>query len=128
MSTEKRIPARQAVEQIIVKSDKAISHNALIQDLKDSYNRVTIYRSLDKLVDEGIIHKIIDMDGVSKYAACHSCESEYDHNHNHVHFSCIRCQSVTCLEHVIPSFELPKGYVMDEINFTVSGICPICSK
>ncbi len=127
MDNIKKIPAKQAVEQLINKATTAVSHNELIGQLKDQYNRVTIYRSLDRLVDDGKIHRIIDMDGVSKYAMCHTCEHDHHHNHNHVHFSCTACQEVTCLENIIPHFELPTEYTTQEVNFTVSGVCPKCN-
>ncbi len=127
MESQKKIPAKLAVEQLISKATTAVSHNELIGQLKERYNRVTIYRSLDRLVDDGKIHRIIDMDGVSKYALCHSCEDAHDHNHNHVHFSCTACQEVTCLENIIPHFQLPEEYISKEVNFTVSGICPKCN-
>ena len=94
------------------------------EDTKGLCDRVTIYRVLERLVEEGIIHKIINLDGVVKYAGCHSCSIK--HNHNHIHFSCQKCKSVTCLDNVQPTFKLPKNYKVSEMNFTLSGLCPQC--
>jgi len=88
-------------------------------------DRATVYRVLGRLVEEGVIHKVIDVDGVIKYAECEACTS--DHRHDHIHFSCEDCHTVSCLEQVVPAFDLPKGYAIHTINFTVSGICPQCS-
>ncbi|MFA9290522.1 MAG: Fur family transcriptional regulator, partial [Solirubrobacteraceae bacterium] len=88
-------------------------------------DRVTIYRVLERLMEEGVIHKIVNVDGVVKYAGCHSCSEK--HHHNHIHFSCQKCKSVTCLEDVKPSFKLPENYIVSEVNFTLSGLCPQCS-
>lgn len=117
-------PAKEEVQRIMERSANAISHNELLKALGKQYNRVTIYRSLDKLVEEGVIHRIVDLDGVSKFAMCQNCEGA--HEHNHIHFSCVKCQSVSCLEKVVPSFKMPKNYQVQEVNFTVSGICPNC--
>ena len=116
---------KQTILDLIGKSESALSHNDLLLTLGDTMNRVTIYRILDKLVASGQVHKIIDIDGVSKFASCHVCD-EHDHHHNHVHFSCTKCQSVTCLEDVVPAFSLPANYVVEEMNFTLSGVCPEC--
>lgn len=116
---------KQTILELVGKSESALSHNELLHSLGDTMNRVTIYRILDKLVVDGQVHKIIDIDGVSKFASCHVCD-EHDHHHNHVHFSCTQCQSVTCLEDVIPAFTLPADYKVEEMNFTLSGVCPEC--
>lgn len=82
-------------------------------------------RVLDRLMEEDLVHKVVNVDGGVGYASCHNCEVV--HNHNHLHFSCQKCKSVTCIEDVQPLFKLPKGYKISEVNFTVSGLCPQCS-
>lgn len=113
--------------QLISQSETALSHHDLQQIIGDAKNRVTIYRILDKLVEEGAVHKVIDTDGISKFAACHQCAHNH-HVHNHVHFSCTQCHEVTCLNDLIPSFEISENYTVLESNFVLSGICPACKK
>jgi len=76
-------------------------------------------------MEEGVIHKMVNVDGVVKYAGCYSCSKKY--SHNHIHFSCQKYKAVTCLEDVEPSFKLSKNYKVSEMNFTLSGLCPQCS-
>lgn len=116
---------KHAIQELINKSSSALSHNELLTALGGSMNRVTIYRVLDRLVVDGSIHKIIDIDGVSKFASCDACDTHH-HHHDHVHFSCVKCLSVTCLDDVTPTFKLPSEYIVEEVNFTLSGICPSC--
>lgn len=119
--------AKTEIQELILNSDVALSHHEIQEKTKGLCDRVTIYRVLDRLVDDGVIHKIVNVDGVSKYAACHSCTEDHKHTaHNHVHFSCQKCKTVTCLENVEPTFKLPTNYSVSEVNFTVSGICPAC--
>jgi Fur family transcriptional regulator, ferric uptake regulator len=105
----------------------ALSHNDLENILTDGSDRVTIYRTLKTFVDKGILHKILDDQGGTKYALCnHKCDTE-GHNHDHVHFKCNNCGDTTCLENVlIPQIELPKGYKRQEINMLVQGVCSRC--
>jgi len=35
-------------------------------------------------------------------------------------------REITCVENVVPQFSMPTEYQVDEINITVSGICPRC--
>jgi Fur family ferric uptake transcriptional regulator len=118
--------AKTEIRKLINSSPVALSQPEIQHELNDVCDRVTIYRVLDRLVEEGAIHRIVNVDGVIKYAECHQCETQH-HHHNHVHFSCEKCKAVTCLEDVEPSFKLPKQYQVKEVNFTLSGLCPNCS-
>lgn len=80
---------------------------------------------LDRLSEEGVVHKIVNVDGVVKYTMCHNCKTK--HNHNHLHFSCENCKKVVCIENVVPQIQLPEKFVIHDYNFVVSGICDNCS-
>lgn len=125
MKKSRNTAAKTKILNIITDSKTALSHSEIHEFLDDFCDRVTIYRVLDRLITEGFIHKIVNIDGVVKYAACHDCSSS-DHHHNHIHFSCEQCHAVTCLEEVEPSFKLPEKYKIHSVNFTVSGVCPRC--
>ncbi|HWB62045.1 MAG TPA: transcriptional repressor [Chitinophagales bacterium] len=125
MKRPRNTAAKTEVMDLINQSDVALSHSEIQSSLDGLCDRVTIYRILDRLVEEDFIHRVIDIDGGVKYASCHSCQTS--HHHNHIHFSCKKCKSVTCIEDVQPSFKLPKQYKVSEVNFTVSGLCPQCA-
>jgi len=124
MKSARSTTAKKEIQELIVSSSVALSHSEIQKSLEGLCDRVTIYRILERLLVEGVIHKIVNIDGVVKYACCHSCSAK--HNHNHIHFSCQKCKSVTCLENVEPSYKLPKNYKVSEMNFTLSGLCPQC--
>jgi Fur family ferric uptake transcriptional regulator len=125
MKTSRNTTAKSEIQQLIISSAVALSHSQIHTSLEGLCDRVTVYRVLDRLLEEGVIHKVVNVDGVVKYAGCHSCSEK--HHHDHIHFSCQKCKSVTCLEDVEPSFTLPKKYKVSEMNFTLSGLCPQCS-
>lgn len=124
MRQSRNTVAKTKVLELLSHSEVALSHTEIESEIEIPVNRVTIYRILDRLIDEGIIHKIVNTDGAMKYALCHNCTMT--HHHNHVHFSCQKCKAVTCLEGVEPTFKLPSDYKIQEVNFTVSGLCPNC--
>jgi Fur family ferric uptake transcriptional regulator len=124
MKSARNTKAKAEIQELIVRSDVALSHAEIQKLLNGLCDRVTIYRVLERLLKEGVIHKIVNVNGVVKYAGCHSCSAK--HSHNHIHFSCQKCKSVTCLEGVEPSYKLPKNYKVSEMNFTLSGLCPQC--
>jgi Fur family ferric uptake transcriptional regulator len=124
MKSVRNTAAKTEIQDLIITSKVALSHSEIQKSLGNLCDRVTIYRVLKRLLEEGFIHKIVNVDGVVKYAGCHSCLEQ--HNHNHIHFSCQKCKSVICLEDVEPHFKLPKDYKVSEMNFTLSGLCPQC--
>lgn len=126
MKISRNTTAKSKILEFVNSSKEAVAHSDIQNSLKGVCDRVTIYRVLDRLLSEGLVHKIIDVDGVVKYAACHTCEDNCHHHHNHIHFSCENCKKVTCLDTVMPQFNLPKDYKLNSVNFTVSGLCPQC--
>ncbi|CAN5455546.1 Fur family transcriptional regulator [soil metagenome] len=119
---------RSEILSIFLNRDFALSHADIEHKISESHDRVTVYRTLKTFLDKGLIHKVLDDGGSSKYALCReSCTSE-DHNHEHVHFKCIRCGITNCLENVeVPRFSLPSGYKAIETNLLVQGICKDCN-
>jgi Fur family ferric uptake transcriptional regulator len=127
LKTTRNTIAKTEIQRLVEASEFALSHADIQIALNGLCDRVTIYRVLDRLVEDGIIHRIVNVDGVVCYARCHKCEEGHNHHHNHVHFSCNNCKTVTCLDNVVPSFKMPRKYKVAEVNFTVSGLCPDCS-
>ena len=126
MKSTRNTTAKTAVLELITNSDVALSHIEIQKIIGDLCDRVTIYRILSRLVTEDLIHKIATPDGTVKYAGCNHKHDELEHLHNHIHFSCEKCLSVTCLDAVKPSYTIPDNYLVREVNFTLSGLCPAC--
>jgi Fur family ferric uptake transcriptional regulator len=124
--TQRNTQAKKTILEIVNRSSTALTHLDIQKQTEELCDRVTVYRVLNRLIEEGSVHKIIDLNGVVNYAACKSSCS-HTHTHNHVHFSCNLCKEITCVENVVPQFSLPTEYQVAEINITVSGICPKCS-
>ncbi|WP_341226425.1 transcriptional repressor [uncultured Arcticibacterium sp.] len=118
---------REEILSTFSERSAALSHGDLEMAVDDKYDRVTIYRTLKTFLEKGIIHKILDADGGTKYALCKTeCTSE-THQHDHVHFKCKLCGDTTCLESInIPTISLPGGYEREDINLLIEGSCPNC--
>lgn len=121
-------PNRLTVLKVFVDSDSAISLPTLQNQLPASFDRVTLYRTLQAFEKNGVIHKVMDHDQQAVYALCPSdCNTE-NHEDNHPHFKCRVCGNSYCMnELTIPEVTLPKGYVMESKNFLIEGICEDCS-
>lgn len=91
-------------------------------------DRTTLYRTIKKFEKNGIVHQIEDGTGISKYALCEEgCNCEIDRD-LHLHFHCTNCDETLCLtENKIPHINLPEGYIAEDANLVITGICEKCS-
>lgn len=104
----------------------AMSHDMIQANVGSSIDRATIYRVLNRFCDDGKVHKVIGDDGKQYFAVCHNCgETKKIHSHQHVHFRCLECGNVECLEQTL-SIPLPKDYQPQFYNLVVSGVCGNC--
>ena len=117
---------REDVLSTFINRKNALSHGDLEGALGENYDRVTIYRTLKTFLEKGIIHKVLDDEGL-RYALCsHQC-SEEKHHHDHIHFKCNACGKTNCLENLrIPNVALPIGYEPESFNLLIQGTCPEC--
>lgn len=122
----RKTKASQAVLHVLQESGKALTHKDLQVQLSEVCDRVTIYRVLARLNEEGLIHRVSDPEGVMRYAACETCDSDHAHSHDHLHFTCTTCGDTTCLLHADVHFTLPHGFSIQETQFNVVGVCPEC--
>ena len=116
---------RQLVLSVLTDRTTAIS----LPDLEKKFEKVdrtTLYRTLKTFEENKLIHSIDDGSGAVKYALClDKCECQPDDLH--VHFSCIECNHIYCLNDLsIPSINLPHGFQLDSVNMVMKGRCPNC--
>nr|WP_298793681.1 transcriptional repressor [uncultured Allomuricauda sp.] len=102
-----------------------------LSDIENAFaksDRTTLYRTLKTFEEKAIVHQIDDGTGITKYAMCEegcNCEMEQD---LHLHFHCNNCGETVCLtEHKIPQIKVPNGFVSENVNLVVKGICDKCS-
>jgi Fur family transcriptional regulator, ferric uptake regulator len=120
-------PARLNVIKLLDGSHLAYSHSDL-ESVFSTMDRVTLYRILNDFEDAGIVHKIIDKHGVTRFAICKSSCPDGQHTDNHVHFNCEGCHKMFCLEKVhVPNLKMPDGFKATGLHTLIYGICNNCS-
>ncbi len=121
--------SRSDILELFAQKDMALSEPEIEEEMYGRCDRVTIYRTLATFLDKGILHKVLDDAGAAKYALCaDNCQQSTYHSHNHVHFKCYRCEKTTCIEEVsIPAINLPQGYLLEEMNMLLQGVCGACN-
>lgn len=118
---------RMLVYRYMAQKDVALA----LTDIEKAFakaERTTLYRTIKTFEEKGIVHQIEDGTGVPKYALCEpGCNCELDQD-LHLHFHCNNCDETVCLtEHKIPHINLPNGYMAEDANLVVTGICEKCS-
>jgi len=86
-------------------------------------DRVTLYRVLDWLVEEGLAHRIAGPDRVWRFSVTGEAHE------THAHFQCNRCGTVLCLEELSArklAVQLPRGCRPERMELTVTGLCAQC--
>lgn len=94
--------ARLAIVRMLVAAPEALEAQRIAQDLAHNglpdADRVTVYRTLTRLVETGIAHRIDPGDRVFRFSLTdHSRCDDHAHRHAHPHLLCDRCGTVRCL-------------------------------
>lgn len=120
-------PFRKEVLAVFLKKEHAIS----IQDIEDeleSFDRITLYRTIKSFTNNGVIHEIVMPGDIKKLALCDGvCDHDNGlHEHDHIHFQCRVCEEVYCVEiEELPQIEVP-GFVIEEQEIQAKGVCKKC--
>lgn len=119
--------SRSRILELFFSQNEALAHADIEKRTGSTFDRVTIYRTLQTFVEKGIIHTIPTPDNSVRYALCKDECSEGHHHDHHVHFVCGKCGSTTCLEDTsVPEIKLPTGFRSTQVEVVVSGICKDC--
>ncbi len=119
--------SRLRILEYFLANGNALSHADIEKNTGESFDRVTVYRTLQTFVERGIIHLIPTTDNSIKYALCKNDCAPGHHHDNHVHFICDECSKTICLDDVnIPAVKLPKGFTPQHTEMVVKGVCGEC--
>jgi Fur family ferric uptake transcriptional regulator len=103
----------------------AISAIELVKRLGSNFNKTTIYRLLEKLEDDGVLHSFLGRNGIKWYAKCSGC-SKSGHIDVHPHFQCLECGRVDCLDVDVHIPKLPNHKIITS-QILIQGKCEACN-
>lgn len=109
---------------VFEETDSAVSTVRLAEELHGKMNRVTVYRILDRLEEEGVLHFFRGKDGVKYYAKCKKHTSSHQNN-AHPHFQCQACGKIECLHIDIP-IPTVADYKIEAAELLLIGQCKNC--
>lgn len=118
-------PTKEAVLEVLKTAGKAMSQDAIEQEIRMDINRATIYRVLNRFCEDGVLHRIVADDG-KQYFALSDKNDNNKVSDNHFHFKCLACDTIECLPNEV-SFTVPNAYSVAHMNCVLTGICKDCS-
>lgn len=124
MTVVRKTKSVKTVMHLFEAKDCAITAKDLVDRLDQKMNKTTVYRILDRLENNGLLHSFIGKDGLKWYAKCKGCSSEH-HIDTHPHFQCKVCGKIDCLNLEI-SIPKVKNYTIDTIEIFLTGKCSDC--
>lgn len=125
MKKRRNTPTKEAVLDVLLKSGRAMSQDAIEQKIDIEINRATIYRVLNRFCDDGIVHRVVAEDGKQYFALCMKCDDNKEPSY-HFHFRCLQCETIECLP-VEVDFSIPDDYLVENVNCVLTGTCRECS-
>ena len=124
MNSFNKTKSVKALLEVFNDSDEAISAINLVKLLKPIMNKTTVYRILDRLEKNKLLHKFIGKDGLSWYAKIEN-DSTSDNSKLHPHFQCSDCGITKCLDQEL-SVPLVPNYKIDTAELLLIGQCENC--
>lgn len=125
---------RRQVLGLILEAKQPVGAYALLDRLKESRGGAappTVYRALDFLVEQGLVHKV---ERLNAFVAC----GAHDHDHDgHAHpaqlLVCGKCHAVTELDdhgiaHAIAHAAAAAGFRPARATVEVEGLCVSCAR
>ena len=125
----RRTPVRGGVIDLLAKARRPLSVQDILAALPTGTDVVTVYRTLNTLVDRLLVRRIRSEDRSWLFELA---VAGNDAEHVHAHFVCDNCGTVECLPDVaVPaiaprSAKLNKGYEVTKQDLTLHGTCPKC--
>lgn len=118
---------RLAVLEMLQHGTHPLSHDEIAEALASAgiaHDRVTLYRALDWLVEQGLARRIAGGERAWRF------EGVRDAGHRHAHFHCDRCGQVVCLEGLqpAPATALPSGFQVERADLVLHGQCAACGR
>ena len=124
----RKTPARLAIVQHLLTSTLPQSESEIHEKMQETYDRITFYRSIQTLMEAGVVHRIVADNTTVRYAINQCSDHQHNHRADHVHFYCKQCGSVECLKGVpIGQYPIPKGYQVEECDVVIKGVCSNCT-
>jgi Fur family ferric uptake transcriptional regulator len=118
--------ARVAILQVLLQAGRPLRQDQVAGQLTLlALNKVTVYRTLESLVEVGLVHRAFTYKRAWYFELADHCTE----HQCHPHFTCTRCGVTHCLTDVsLPMARISqKGFVISRQQVRLEGLCPACA-
>ncbi len=118
--------SRLTILGILAKADKPLSQDQIAgRSGGRRFDKVTIYRTLESLLQVGLVHKAFMEKRAWHFELAHNCTE----HQCHPHFTCSNCGDTHCLTVIsLPMAKSPhQGFVIHRQQVRLEGLCPKCA-
>ncbi len=131
ISMSKRESYNTKQKDVIFEIIKKQTHEFTIKDIynsiKDQTGLTTIYRLVDKLVEEGKVRKYINKNSLTCYEYLKECNEE-----NHFYLKCDNCGNMIhidcdCIEELSSHILKKHQFRPNRENIIINGLCNCCA-
>lgn len=119
---------KDLILDIIKKKNKEFTVKELYNELDRKVGLTTIYRLVDKLIDNNTLNKYISKDNTTYYQYLESCEHE-----NHFYLKCTNCGEMIhidcdCISELSNHIYKDHKFILNREHIIINGICDKCVK
>lgn len=129
-------PMQMRIRDLLVAAQKPLSAYDVIDALRKDGRLAppTVYRALQKLIDEGLAHRL---ETQNAYVACRRCDAAHSHPHDHGHRAgfmiCRACGKAmefggAEIDAVLARAAVGNGFSAERVAIEIQGLCADCAK
>lgn len=117
---------KNIILDIIKNQDNSFTIKDIYEKAKDKVGLTTIYRLINKLVEENKLNKTISSDNTTYYLYLSDCDEE-----NHFYLKCERCGNIThidcdCIKDLTSHITKHHKFRPNKDHIIIDGICSRC--
>lgn len=118
---------KDIIYNLIKKQKYEFTIKDIYNQIKDRVGLTTIYRLVDKLVEEGRLSKYITKDNMTYYQYLEECNQM-----NHFYLKCEQCGIIihidcNCIEEMSKHILIEHKFLTNKMNIVINGICQNCA-
>ena len=122
----KRTGPRRMVLEVLLNAAQPQTADEIVSAMGNTRpNKVTVYRTLESMVDAGLVHKAFVEERSQHYELADKCTE----HQCHPHFVCTGCGRTSCLHDVSVAMltSPPAGFMIQRQQVRLEGLCPECA-
>ncbi|MBN1391619.1 MAG: transcriptional repressor [Sedimentisphaerales bacterium] len=122
----RRTDQRRTILEVLLNAKKPQTADEIMAAMsRKSANKVTVYRTLESMVEAGLVHRAFVRKRAEHFELADRCTAAQCHPH----FTCVRCGATNCMVGVsIPIAKgVEKGFIIHRQQVHLEGLCPRCA-